>query len=434
MNIKSSVWNITLAKLLVVLLVLNYTVITILLNDFFLLKYLRDVILIVLFLETVGPSLRQGKIKLYKIDLLAILMIVWLIVAFFLSDNKVLASVSFRRYLFPLILFFVASHMNNVSYDTIKQTHFFLLRFFATISIWGVFQAHVLGDSFLKNIGYASAYSNGYGRVMLANSFYFGGLGVQRVVATFSNSNICGLILGAVLLYLVCNIKLYQFKKKHWVMFLLICLGYILTFSRSNFLAMLIVLIIGIYPYIPYKKIIVSCIALGIIVFLFGLVCDWHVKNKFFAWVVNSLTLTESSASGRSSIWSLALQCVLENPLGIGFGYVGSIARDANVSASYSCENSYLAIGIDSGWIGMSLYFSWFFCIALKIKRGLKRYKDDIKIKAQLTSAFALLLYLAIVSFFSNHIYDMEAISIVYLFVGWTVNLLSQKTNDLFPK
>ncbi len=36
---------------------------------------------------------------------------------------------------------------------------------------------------------------------MLYNSFYFGGLGIQRVVATLSSSNICALALGASLLY-----------------------------------------------------------------------------------------------------------------------------------------------------------------------------------------------------------------------------------------
>ena len=52
------------------------------------------------------------------------------------------------------------------------------------LSIFGVFQAQVLGDGFLRKLGYPVEYSHGYGRDMLYNSFYFGGLGIQRVVAT----------------------------------------------------------------------------------------------------------------------------------------------------------------------------------------------------------------------------------------------------------
>ena len=109
-----------------------------------------------------------------------------------------------RRYAIPLAVLFIAAHIDfNGEEQKLFKYIFYLI---VVLSIFGAFQAQVLGDNFLRNLGYPVEYSYGYGREMLYNSFYFGGLGIQRVVATLSSSNICALVFGTSLLYfLVCS-------------------------------------------------------------------------------------------------------------------------------------------------------------------------------------------------------------------------------------
>ncbi len=251
----------------------------------------------------------------------------------------------------------MAKKINNINERSVKKLIDFLLIFISIVSFWGIFQAWILGGNFLRNIGYAVSYKYGYGREMLNYSFYFGGLGIQRVVSTLSNSNVCGFIMGITLVISFFFYPYISIKYKN-ILLIIVGAGFILTFSRSNFWAILIVTMIIMSPYIPKKKWLYGIVGVTlIVVVILGVIQgESSLVYKIGSWVISTINLTDPSAAGRSSIWLEALIAVIKNPLGIGFGHVGAIARDASETLIYTCENSYLAMSLDLGIIGMVLY------------------------------------------------------------------------------
>lgn len=417
--------RILLLKLLIVILTINYMVITIIFNDMTLLKYSRDMLLAAMICICLTNKTFAFKTK----SLIFVFIIMFWGIACLRADSLSMGVACFRRYIFPLGVLFAVTRMEALKKESEYKSFLkFILIFFAIISVWGVFQAWVLGDEFLMKLGYPTTYLHQYKRVMLGHSFYFGGLGIQRVVSTISNSNICGLILGSSLLFLISGYKLIPFTNR-WKNILLIgiLIGYILTFSRSNFLALCIVGLFIVFRYIPYKK--------QILLALIGLVCVGVVVlivqgsdgliYKLLEWVKSSLNLTDTSVAGRSDKWTEALKVISANPLGLGFGHVGSIARDAGVKDYIPCENSYFAMAIDFGIIGAVLYIGFMVWVIINLGKKAKRYQneqDDIGYRIS-KGGQSIIIYLMIVMFFSNHIYDMEAVSIIYAYAGIALNL-----------
>lgn len=417
--------RIFLLKLLIVILTVNYMVITIILNDMTILKYSRDILLLILF----GISMACSGMTVKRQSLFFVLMAGFGVLALLRADSMSLGVACFRRYVFPIGLFIVTSRLKAITYDKkFKDFLKFVLVFFTIISAWGVFQAWILGDEFLMNLGYPTAYLNQYKRVMLKHSFYFGGLGIQRVVSTISNANICGLIFGSSLLFLISGYKLIPFSTKTKIALLTIILaGYVLTFSRSNFLALMAVVFLLAFKYIPYKKqIFLAGVALaGVGVLLFVVQGSDGIIYKIFEWVQDSLNLTDTSVAGRSGIWTEALNLIKENPFGLGFGHVGSIAMEAKAQHYVSCENSYLAMAIDFGIIGALVYISSMIFMVYKLGRMSKRCKADgnIAVHRICKGGQSIIVYLMIVMFFSNHIYDMEAVAIIYAYAGIAMSI-----------
>lgn len=411
-------------EFLIVLLVINYMVVTIILGDQIIYKYIRDVVLIGLFMSQVCKDRLSSTNRVA--GLCVILFLFFLLVGFYKAVSPTLGLTVLRKYIFPLLLLFIVSNSKIV--NNINRFLKFIVILFSILAAIGIFQAQILGDVFLKNLGYPIEYSYTYGRMMLYNSFYFGGFGIQRVVATLSNSNVCALILGVTLLFIIICYPFLMGIKYKYILLCIIGCAYVLTFSRSNFVAMMIVVILIAWPYIPYKKkLILGVCALAVGVIVLGILQgESGLIYRLFLWIQNTLNFTESSAAGRSIRWLTALNAVLQNPTGIGFGHVGSIASEAGVVTDYySCENSYLALALDTGWLGFLLYYGFLISMAIKLKRHTRRYKiKGNKLAERLcTAAFVIIIYFCVVMFFSNHIYDMEAVSIIYIFVGLALSI-----------
>ena len=404
-------------RALIVLLLINYTVVTILLRDFILLKFMRDFLLIALFVSTVWKSTPK---RFVGFNLLCVFVLTC-IPASFRSVSLSLSLTLLRKYMFPLVLFFVVYQLQM---EKRLQNFFrFLLSCFAILSIWGIFQAYVLTDQFLMNLGYPTEYAPHYQRMALYNSYYFGGFGIQRVVMTLSNSNACGLILGSTLILLGFNFALFKKKVRAFFLLGIIAMAYLLTFSRSNFLSMGVVMLLFALPYIPRKKVLF--IALGCVaalVLLSGLLqgSDGFLF-KLILWVRDSFTFKESSAAGRSGRWTAALDAVLRNPFGIGFGHVGVVAYGAGVrEAYYSCENAFLATALDTGWLGMACYFGFILRQALHLRRSALVFRQNQNVKKErlCMSGFVIIAYFSIVFLFSNHVYDMDVLTIIFAYIA----------------
>lgn len=214
--------------------------------------------------------------------------------------------------------------------------------------------------------------------------------------------------------------------KKDWIKFLVIISAYLLTFSRANILAMIVVVVIS-WKYIPKKQYIVGSIVLGLLGFivLYAIQNDSGITHKIMNWFVASITFSESSAAGRTGIWKDAFSEVMNRPFGIGFGKVGSWAQTSGVVNFFHCENSYLAIALDLGWAGAIMYILLLFrqfCVTKK----LKRYNSSIGMCNKM-----IISYLMICMFFSNHIYDMEAMmycyTVVLMISGYAKYIMQEK-------
>lgn len=407
--------NRIITELLIVLLAINYMIIEVVLKDIFFLSSLRDILLLILLYITVS----KYKMRLNKTTLFLIIFMFLAVLSVFNTDSLTSAILSIRRYFFPFIILICLS---NIDIDNNYKLIDFIIIFMAFLSVWGIFQADVLGDTFLRKLGYPLVYSPFYGRDMLYNSFYFGGLGIQRVVSTFSSSNIYGLCSGIVLIAAICLYKFLNIKHKDLAI-IFIFAGYLLSFSRSNFLALIILLIAYLRKYIPNRKMIRLGIFMLIIVFIaIGIVQGKSgLLYKLFTWVVSTFAGKESSSAGRPDIWKTAFHEAISNPLGIGYGHVGGMANAAySEDQVFSAENSYLTIALDIGWLGLAVYLLFLFSLINKFTRQAKIFKknNDYLGNRLCVCGYTILLYVSIVMLFSNHIQDMECICFAYVFVG----------------
>lgn len=410
----------------VVLQLVNYMVVTVIMKDFFVVKYLRDILIVLLTLNTAVVT--KCRIQKDRVSACFTIFLLCIFIGIIQSDSISIMILAIRRYLIPLLWFYIIRKIDFRNRET--KIINFILYFILGLSVFGIFQAQVLGDTFLRSLGYPVEYSYAYGRDMLYNSFYFGGLGIQRVVATLSSSNICALVLGASMIFFLIYSPYIKSKYKK-TMFFLITSAYFLTFSRSNILCFFIVILVMTWKYIPYKK----YIFIGSAILLAGTIVIGIVQGnngiiyKLLLWVQATFTFTESSAAGRSGIWRSAFEQVVKSPLGIGFGHVGAIGTGNSVV--YSTENSYLALALDTGWLGVISYTLGLLFAILKLKRQAKIYaklNDERGVRISVAS-YAVLMYFMGVMWFSNHIQDMEAVTIVYLYAGIGLSYVEHKKN-----
>ena len=409
--------------LLLIFLMVNYMVVTIILKDSSAFKYIRDILLLVLVGCVIG-SIRCKMTRQWYVVALVFFGFFFLIGVLQTDSVKEIIVVG-RRYLFPLLVFFFAINLNvNGKEEKIFK---FLLIFTALLSLFGIIQVYIFGDSFLEKLGYPMSYSPYYKRNFLGNSFYFGGLGIQRVVSTLSSANICGLILGLVFVYsLVCH-KVFVKRKYKVLLYLIILLGYLLTFSRSNFLALFFVLVFLIWKYIPYKKYILLGLMLAALAFVAVSIIQGSggIAYRIFRWVIDSFQAKDTSAAGRGGIWLEAFNQVKISPLGIGFGHVGGVAGFGSSKELYfSAENSYLAIALETGWGGLISYIAFLIGIVLYLFDYSRRCKreGDYKGNRLCVAGYTTAIYLMIVMFFSNHIHDMEAMALAYFLIGISIS------------
>ncbi len=175
-------------------------------------------------------------------------------------------------------------------------------------------------------------------------------------------------------------------------------------------------------------KIFLIVILVSIVVFIIGVLSKNMYFYKIFTWILATLTGEESSSAARTSIWIEAFQKMLNNPFGIGFGKVGSFAYGIGTVNVLSCENSYIAIALDLGWMGFWAYFLFLISLIVRFSHIKENNIDDQKIKR---SGIAMIIYLMICFFFSNHIYDMEAMTIIFFIVGLQLKLFEAQKRQL---
>ena len=87
----------------------------------------------------------------------------------------------------------------------------------------------------------------------------------------------------------------------------------------------------------------------------FVLYVIFFASEDFYFFVVDTLTFQNESSIGHVFEWLIALESMIESPLGIGLamsGSMGSVSEEVRVGG----ENQFLIYGVQMGFVGMILY------------------------------------------------------------------------------
>ncbi|MBO0471096.1 O-antigen ligase family protein [Enterococcus sp. DIV0242_7C1] len=405
---------------------LQYMVFSIILHDNPIVKYWKELI-VILYLVLLIPKMFEFKkrnvsmlnVKVGSWSLFYFLFLISLVISTVLfTENLSTAFFVIRRYILPIFIFIIARNL-SISSEDIFNFFSYIFKFFGWICMWGIFQAYILGDQFLINLGYPVKYA---GR--LKDSFYFGGFGSwQRVVSTFSNTNVFGATLGLILVVVLINREFIKVKYYNFLLGIYF-LTLLLTFSRSNWLSVGLIIVLVI---IKKRGILskISILLVGVIVtlvfanVLFGI----NVFDILVQYIESTVTLEDNSAAGRKGIWLEAFSYFKNSPFGIGLGRVGTVSDVVSVEHDRIMgESSYLAVLLDTGIQGFIGYYGMIVSILLGFYNRMKRYKSLLYKNINFTGV-CLTIYVLIMFIFSNHIYDMEITVFYFLFTG----LLSNK-------
>ena len=148
-------------------------------------------------------------------------------------------------------------------------------------------------------------------------------------------------------------------KDQQWkyLLMMLCCIGsLIFASSRASFAAFFLMVFFIALVFKLYKLIAFGFLTL----MLFAVYVLFFATEDFYYYVVDTLTLADTSSIGHVVEWGLALESMLSNPLGIGLamsGNFGSVSEELRVGG----ENQFLIYGVQLGWLGMMLYIATLF-------------------------------------------------------------------------
>ncbi|MEP0713336.1 O-antigen ligase domain-containing protein [Algoriphagus sp.] len=142
-----------------------------------------------------------------------------------------------------------------------------------------------------------------------------------------------------------------------YLLVMLCCIGsLVFASSRASFAAFFLMIFFVALVFKLYKLIGIGILSLLLFV---GYVI-FFAPEDFYFYVVDTLTLADSSSVGHVVEWVLALNSMVTNPMGIGLamsGNFGSVTDELRVGG----ENQFLIYGVQLGWMGMFLYIATLF-------------------------------------------------------------------------
>lgn len=200
--------------------------------------------------------------------------------------------------------------------------------------------------------------------------------GALRVSSLTSNANIFG---GALMLSFISLVYLqktnFSWFSNRWLgmlALLLLFLGFGLTFSRTSIVAT----IVGtcVYFLISTRRIIYKFFILMSLLFL---VLTFIIFIVFSGLGADGADRLSTGLSGRDNIWGFVLPKLISNPLsGIGIGVTDLYLIESG-STNSSLHNAYLNILLETGVLGLFIYFSLVFFVITKVYKKIKITKSE---------------------------------------------------------
>lgn len=195
--------------------------------------------------------------------------------------------------------------------------------------------------------------------------------------------------------------------------------------SRASFLAFFVMIFFIAVVFKRFK--LIGFGILGVLSFVIFVV--FFAPEDFYYYVIDTLTLADTSSVGHVVEWALALDSMLSNPLGIGLamsGNAGSVSDELRVGG----ENQFLIYGVQMGWIGMFLYIFTLLSGIILSLRVFYKTQDLMDARIAFVAAtvkFGLLLPL----FTANAEMYTYVAWITWWMVGYSVQCYSQNKNAL---
>lgn len=290
----------------------------------------RDFLLIIILLSIVLKN--KGILNIGRYG--ALIFLTWVICLIYTltSSRPQMAIYLDRVYILPTFIYFIV--INHKS-DYLKISKY-MVYVACIISVWGIYQAFVLGDAFLISLGYPSMAGH-----LSSDSFYISGFwGIQRVVGTFSSPNLCGVYFGIALLVAM---KLGDYLRGKKIICFLLIAGLLTTFSRSAIVGTLIAFLLTCIDYKEILKLLKYIIFIFPIVGLILFIIDNYLfSGQIYNMLISSFSgiFNNSDPSAREHGQDLkdTLSVIFQFPFGLGYGKSGPIVasyyNDANLVES----------------------------------------------------------------------------------------------------
>jgi O-antigen ligase len=260
----------------------------------------------------------------------------------------------------------------------------------AIVTVFGLLQAFVLPQDFLKHFGYGPSTIPAY-QTINSNQSY------ARIQSTLRGVNPYGAYL--VLITSLIAALLLRMKRNWQKIILLIAslITLIYTFSRSawigTFVAVAFLVILGLYKTKLFSTVVISGVVVVLIVG--ALVVTNHstqLQNIIYHTQTNSAVKTTSDQGHLSGLES-GLKDIYHQPLGGGVGTAGP-ASTYNPKRIRIAENYYIQVGQETGIIGLGLFLAINICLGYRLWQ---RRSESLAL-----GLFASFLGLVVVNMFSH--------------------------------
>lgn len=322
-----------------------------------------------------------------------------------------------RTYMIPMLIYFVSVNV-NLNKEQLDYIHKLILIEFTIISVWGLFQAFVLGDDFLIRLGYPSIANGTY---LAGNSYYIGGFyGRQRSVGTFVSPNVAGCLFAMIAAIPIAYI--FNKRKVSIVWLVLLLIGLVGTISRSSMFALLGSFIF--YKcFLNIKSKLSRNAFLRFFILIIVAVLGFYLADKYLSNGLLSTMLTSSfrgmnqrtDLSTQKHIEDLTepLKVVVKYPFGRGFGSNGPMAS-GTTTHYLNVESSIYLMMYELGPVFGILFYEPLFSTIWRTVKNKSSYSYFVPCLMSITAFVTFILL--------PNVQTYEILFYLYLFIGFYRN------------
>lgn len=400
----------------------DYMLFGCLLKNIPIIGFWNDLLLIFLIIVLSGKIYQTKKLDLNMVEYSFIFISILLLISIVVTGHFISNLYMLRIYIVPMAYYFVMRRI-HCSEKLLSIIVTLIVILATAISIYGIFQAFILGDTFLEAINYRVG--------GLTDAFYLHLSDIQRVTATFVAPNTCSMYL---IFTLIISLFLNQFVIIN-KFFLRICQSIILiaiitTFSRTGWIALAICIIVYLIRYYRfkeenlltffktnYKKIIFYIVIFSIALLLIDIcLLDGIISQNILTLCINTLTFNDTSLNAH--IYSIinSLNESFSHLFGFGLYGVGPKATVVSNPAYVKLPESSLFVMILS--VGFIIGIFWIISYMMFLLDA-KRLRKEMRFTIEYLILALFIFYLSL-----PMIQEIDVMSFLFGFIG----LISSRT------